>query len=388
MMRARGRAVAARSRSGGLGADEGRVVKFSDDNDNSRRCISGDAPHRTLNARGFPPGDPREAPLVAWLTATLGSDAFELAPAAADASFRRYFRISGLADGGTRIVMDAPPPQEDCRPYVRIAGMLREAGLNAPRIFAMDLDQGFLLIEDLGRQTYLQALTDANADALFLPALDALVRWQLASRPGALPEYDEAVLDREIQLFPDWYIARHLGITLSPAQRETLQNQFALIKRRNLAQAKVYVHRDYMPRNLMVSDPAPGVLDFQDALHGPISYDVACLFKDAFISWDEDRVLDWTIRYWEKAKKAGLPVPGDFATFFEDVEWMGLQRHLKVAGIFARINYRDGKPHYLADTPRFIGYIRGVAGRYDALAPLLRLLDELEAREVKVGYTF
>ncbi|MDX2219397.1 MAG: phosphotransferase [Burkholderiales bacterium] len=366
----------------------GRMVKFEHENDNNRRQVSGDAPHRMLNARVFPPGDPREAPLVEWLTSTLGTTAFELAPAAADASFRRYFRISGLPDGETRIVMDAPPPQEDCRPYVRIAGMLRDAGLNAPRIFATDVERGFLLIEDLGHQTYLQALTDDNADELFLPALDALVRWQLASRPGELPEYDEAVLDREIQLFPDWYIARHLGITLTPAQHDTLQSQFALIKRRNLAQAKVYVHRDYMPRNLMVSDPAPGVLDFQDALHGPISYDVACLFKDAFISWDEDRVLDWTIRYWEKAKKAGLPVPGDFASFFEDVEWMGLQRHLKVAGIFARINYRDGKPQYLADTPRFMGYIHGVAGRYDALSPLLRLLNELEAREVNVGYTF
>ncbi|MBL8517450.1 MAG: phosphotransferase [Betaproteobacteria bacterium] len=341
-----------------------------------------------MNARVFLPGDPREAPLLEWLTSTLGRTAFDLAPAAADASFRRYFRISGLPDGVTRIVMDAPPPQEDCRPFVRIAAMMREAGLNAPRIFAMDLERGFLLLEDLGRETYLQALNETNADSLFLPALDALVKWQLASRPGELPAYDEAVLDREIQLFPDWYIAKHLGITPTPAQNETLQSQFALIKRRNLAQASVYVHRDYMPRNLMVSDSPPGVLDFQDALYGPISYDVACLFKDAFISWEEDRVLDWTIRYWEKAKQAGLPVPVDFATFFEDVEWMGLQRHLKVAGIFARINYRDGKPQYLADTPRFIGYIRAVAGRYDALAPLLYLLDQWESREAKVGYTF
>lgn len=364
------------------------MVKFGYENDNNRRRLQADAPHSNLNARMFPPGDPREAPLVEWLTSTLGSTAFTLAPAAADASFRRYFRISGLSDGQTLIVMDAPPPQEDCRPYVRIAGMLRDAGLNAPRIFAMDLDRGFLLIEDLGRQTYLQALTEDNADDLFLPALDALVRWQLASREGELPAYDDSVLDREIQLFPDWYIAKHLGLELSPAQRDTLQNQFTLIKKRNLAQPRVYVHRDYMPRNLMVSDPSPGVLDFQDALHGPISYDVACLFKDAFISWDEERVLDWTIRYWERAKKAGLPVPPDFGAFYEDVEWMGLQRHLKVAGIFARINYRDGKPQYLADTPRFLGYIRGVAGRYTALSPLLRLLDELEAREVKVGYTF
>lgn len=368
------------------------MVKFKNGNDNNhdnnRRLSQADAPHGILNARVFPPGDPREAPLVDWLTSTLGSTAFTLAPAAADASFRRYFRISGLPDGVTRIVMDAPPPQEDCRPYVRIAGMLRDAGLNAPRIFAMDLERGFLLIEDLGNQTYLQALSEVNADDLFLPALDALVRWQLASRTGELPDYDEAVLDREIQLFPDWYIAKHLNVALTAGQRDSLQTQFALIKRRNLAQARVYVHRDYMPRNLMVSNPSPGVLDFQDALFGPISYDVACLFKDAFISWEDERVLDWTIRYWEQAKKAGLPVPADFGAFFEDVEWMGLQRHLKVAGIFARINYRDGKPQYLADTPRFIGYIRAVAGRYAALSPLLRLLDELETREVKVGYAF
>lgn len=362
------------------------MVRFRDEKHSFWRIP---APHSALNARVFLPDDPREVPLRNWLAKVLDGADYSIAPAAADASFRRYFRISGLADGVTRIVMDAPPPQEDCRPYVRIAGMLREAGLNAPRIFAMDLDQGFLLIEDLGHQTYLQALTEDNADGLFIPALDALVRWQLASKPGELPPYDESVLDREIQLFPDWYIARHRNMQLSDDQRNQLQRTFKHIIRRNLAQPSVYVHRDFMPRNLMVSNPSPGVLDFQDALYGPISYDVACLFKDAFVSWEEERVLDWTIRYWEKARKAGLPVPADFAQFFEDVEWMGLQRHLKVAGIFARICHRDGKPQYLQDAPRFIHYIRTVAGRYGALSPLLELIDEIEgAPAAQVGYTF
>jgi N-acetylmuramate 1-kinase len=362
------------------------MVRFRDEKDRKRRKH---APNSTLNARVFQPGDQREAPLRDWLASVLDGAEYSIAPAAADASFRRYFRISGLPDGATRIVMDAPPPQEDCRPYVRIAGMLREAGLNAPRIFAMDLERGFLLIEDLGYQTYLQALTSENADSLFIPALDALVRWQLASKPGELPPYDEAVLDREIRLFPDWYIARHRGVELNDDQRNQLDRTFKLIIRRNLAQPSVYVHRDFMPRNLMLSNPSPGVLDFQDALYGPISYDVACLFKDAFISWEEERVLDWTIRYWEKARKAGLPVPADFAQFFEDVEWMGLQRHLKVAGIFARICHRDGKPQYLQDAPRFLGYIRTVAGRYGALSPLLALIDEIEGEPaVRVGYTF
>ena len=214
------------------------------------------------------------------------------------------------------------------------------------------------------------------------------MRWQLASRPGELPPYDEALLRRELDLFPDWYVARHLNHELSPAQRDVLEAMFRRILASNLAQPVVYVHRDYMPRNLMVAAPNPGVLDFQDAVMGPIAYDVASLFRDAFISWEEERVIDWTIRYWERARRAGLPVAADFGSFWRDVEWMGLQRHLKVLGIFARINYRDGKPHYLADTPRFIGYVRSVARRYDELTPLARLLDELEGVAHRVGYTF
>jgi aminoglycoside/choline kinase family phosphotransferase len=270
---------------------------------------------------------------------------------------------------------------------VRVAGLMKEAGLHVPAVIAQDTDAGFLLLSDLGSTTYLAALNEQNADALFRDAIDALIRWQGASRPGVLPEYDDALLRRELALFPDWYLARHLELTLTPAQQEALQSVFSLIVASNLAQPRVYVHRDYMPRNLMLSDPNPGVLDFQDAVHGPITYDVASLFKDAFISWEEPRVLDWTVRYWEKARAAGLPVNPDFGEFYRDFEWMGLQRHLKVLGIFARICHRDGKPHYVRDTPRFLAYVRAVAQRYGALAPLLHLLDRIEEREPALGHT-
>ena len=331
--------------------------------------------------------DDRLSALEAWLRATLPGEPLRLEPASADASFRRYFRV--FLEGRTLIAMDAPPEREDSRPFVRIAALLRDAGLNAPQVIAQDLARGFLLLSDLGNHLYLAALREGgDVDRLFGDATTALVRWQLATRPGALPEYDEALLRRELTLFPDWYVARHAGITLTAAQRERLEGVFRLILERNLAQPCVYVHRDYMPRNLMVCDSNPGILDFQDAVHGPISYDVASLFRDAFISWDEERVLDGTIRYWEKARVAGLPVRPDFADFWRDVEWMGLQRHLKVLGIFARLNYRDGKPGYLADTPRFLGYVRHAARRYRDLAPLERLLDEIEGRQPRAGYTF
>jgi aminoglycoside/choline kinase family phosphotransferase len=227
-----------------------------------------------------------------------------------------------------------------------------------------------------------------NADRLFGDAIDALLRWQLASRPGILPPYDEALLRRELDLFPEWYVRRHLGTELSLQQKQSLEEIFRLIVSSNLAQANVYVHRDYMPRNLVLSEPNPGVLDFQDAVYGPITYDVASLFKDAFVSWEEQRVLDWTIRYWEKARGARLPVNPDFGEFYRDFEWMGLQRHLKVLGIFARIFHRDGKPAYVKDTPRFLGYVRAVAPRYASLSPLLHLLDQLEKSEPAIGYTF
>jgi N-acetylmuramate 1-kinase len=321
-------------------------------------------------------GDVRRAAVEAWLGRELRGAGFTLTPASEDASFRRYWRAT-LGDGRTFVAMDAPPDKEDCRPFVRVAGMLAAAGVHAPQVIAQDLAQGFLLLSDMGTRTYLQELNAANAPALFSDATDALVRWQLATRAGELPPYDEALLRREVSLFPDWYVGRHLNKQLSSGQAETLDKIFRLLIDSALAQPVVYVHRDYMPRNLMVCEPNPGVLDFQDAVLGPIAYDVVSLFRDAFISWDEQLQLDWTVRYWEKAKRAHLPVAADFGEFWRAFEWMGLQRHLKVLGIFARINYRDGKPKYLADTPRFLGYARSVAKRYQDLAPLVRLLDEL-----------
>jgi aminoglycoside/choline kinase family phosphotransferase len=336
--------------------------------------------------------EPRLQALQCWLAALpseLGLDAASLRPASADASFRRYFRLDARGvDGGTAIVMDAPPPQEDTRPFLRVAALLHEAGLNAPRVLAQDVQQGFLLLTDLGATTYLAALNEDNAGELFAAATGALIRWQLASRDGALPPYDEALLRRELDLFPQWYLGRHLGREPTPAQRQTLAALWRQLIDACLAQPRVFVHRDYMPRNLMVTEPAPGILDFQDAVAGPIAYDVVSLLRDAFVSWPEERVLDWAIRYWEGARRAGLPVAADFADFYRDFEWTGLQRHLKVLGIFARINYRDGKPQYLADTPRFIAYARAVARRYRPLAPLARLLDEIEEAKPQVGYTF
>jgi len=336
--------------------------------------------------------DPRLQALQDWLKrlpAELGLQPESLRPASADASFRRYFRLDarGVA-GGSAIAMDAPPPQEDTRPFLHVAALLHEAGLNAPRVLAQDVPQGFLLLTDLGTTTYLAALNEDNADELFEAATGALLRWQLASRADALPPYDEALLRRELDLFPEWYLGRHLGMQPSPVQRAMLEALWRQLVDSCLAQPRVFVHRDYMPRNLMVSQPAPGILDFQDAVVGPIAYDVVSLFRDAFVSWPEERVLDWSIRYWERARRAGLPVDADFADFYRAFEWTGLQRHLKVLGIFARIKYRDGKPQYLADTPRFVAYARAVARRYRPLAPLARLLDEIEGLRPQAGYTF
>ena len=320
--------------------------------------------------------DARRAALERWLATLFQGIRYSLTPASEDASFRRYWRVS-FDDGRSYVAMDAPPDKEDCRPFVRVARMLKDAGVHAPEVHAEDLGQGFLLLADLGTRTYLQEINEDNAALLFSDAVDALILWQLATRAGELPPYDEALLRRELNLFPEWYVSKHLRVALTAEQKQSLEQTFRLLVKSALAQPAVYVHRDYMPRNLMLTRPNPGVLDFQDAVHGPITYDVVCLFRDAFVSWDEARVLDWCVRYWEKAKRAGLPVNADFAEFWRSLEWMGLQRHLKVLGIFARINYRDGKPKYLQDTPRFVTYARAVTQRYQELRPLARLLDQL-----------
>ena len=321
----------------------------------------------------------RQQALQTWAGLALGVPAPVLEPASSDASFRRYFRTS--ARERSYILMDAPPPHEDCRPFVRIARLFQQAGMHVPEVLAADLERGFLLLSDLGKQTYLDVLDADNADRLFADAVTALIRCQLASRPGVLPEYDQALLHRELCLFPDWYIARHLGLTLTLSQGELLQQVFRVLEDSALAQAKVYVHRDFMPRNLMLSDPNPGVLDFQDAVYGPVTYDAVCLYKDAFLSWPEERVRDWRRGYWEQAQAAGLPVPGNYTEYERAFDWMGMQRHLKVIGIFARICHRDGKPHYLTDVPRFFAYLRGVGRLYKEFTSLLKLLDTLEAKQ-------
>lgn len=307
--------------------------------------------------------------------------AAELTSASSDASFRRYFRWQGA--GRTLIVMDAPPPQEDCRPFVKVAGMLAAAGVHVPRILAADVERGFLLLDDLGRQTWLEVLTADNADALFEQALQALVAIQKLPVDGQLPAYDDALLRRELQLFPDWYLQRHLGVELDAGQQALWRQVCDLLVGSALAQPRVLVHRDYMPRNLMLSSPNPGVLDFQDAVHGPVSYDVTSLFKDAFLSWPEERVLGWLQRYWRLAGEAGIELPADFAAFHRASDLMGVQRHLKVIGIFARICHRDGKPKYLADVPRFFAYIEAVLARRPELAALGELLASLPHQELQ-----
>ena len=316
---------------------------------------------------------------------------FVLEPASADASFRRYFRIT-LPDGSTRIIMDAPPEQEDCRPFLKVASLFRDAGVHVPDVYAEDLTHGFLLLSDLGKQTYLNVLNGDTAHRLYHHANAALVGIQLASQPGLLPDYDRALLTRELNLFPGWYVARHLGLALDETQLATLRSVFEKILINNLAQPKVFVHRDYHSRNLMISGDDypenPGIIDFQDAVYGPITYDLVSLYRDAYISWEEKEELDFVIRYWEMARQAGLPVHADFHDFYRDYEWMGAQRQIKVLGIFARLCYRDGKDGYLKDMPRVMAYLRRTCERYLELKPFARLLDQLENRHAAVGLTF
>jgi aminoglycoside/choline kinase family phosphotransferase len=352
------------------------------------------------------PDTQRQADFNNWLSTLESSHGLlpqSLRSASADASFRRYFRIDSTQ--GSRIIMDAPPDKEDCRPFAKVAHLMQEAGLHAPQVLAWDEARGFMLLSDLGAQTMMQVMQRDDPWAnqtVYLQAVDALIKWQLASRPDVLPTYDTALLRRELELFPEWYLTRHRGVAVEGDLRRTLDESFERIIQENLRWPSVFVHRDFMPRNLMISDAAPtlgtgvsslpptrlGVLDFQDAVYGPITYDIASLMRDAFLSWDEDFCLDITIRYWERARKAGLPVGNDFGDFYRGVEWMGLQRHLKVAGIFARLTLRDGKPQYLADTPRFITYLRATCERYRELKPLLRLIERAEGIVPVSGYVF
>lgn len=298
-----------------------------------------------------------------------------LTAASSDASFRRYFRWEGA--GRSFVVMDAPPPQENCKPFVDIAFLLAKSGINVPKIYAEDLERGFLLLNDLGNKTFLDVIDSENADALFSDALQALLAFQQLPMVAPLPSYDVALLRRELELFPEWYVKRELGIEFDTAQQQLWKDVSDLLIDSALAQPKVLVHRDYMPRNLMLSEPNPGVLDFQDAVYGPVTYDVTCLFKDAFLSWPEERVRGWLENYWQQASALNIPVQPDFEDFLRASDLMGVQRHLKVIGIFARICHRDGKPRYLADVPRFFSYIEAVVARRPELADLQVLLASL-----------
>jgi aminoglycoside/choline kinase family phosphotransferase len=363
-----------------------------------------DAPHSALDASPVSDvTDHRLAALRTWLAAQSLADGMRLdlsslAPASSDAGFRRYFRVQAdLPASGTDsisgtitlIAMDAPPPEKS-REFVQIQALMADAGVRVPTILSADVDHGFMLLSDLGNTSYLQALQADGADArgMMRSALDTLIQWQQASAAGVLPDYDDAFLRREMNLFPEWYLTRHLGLSIDDATRRMLDKVFDTLVDSALAQPKLFVHRDFMPRNLMVVDLSPAVIDFQDAVMGPATYDVVSLFRDAFLSWDEPFELDGIAWYWGRAKAAGLPVQPDFAQYYRELEWMGLQRHLKILGLFARLHYRDGKTRYLDDAPRFIAYARKVAGRYRELTPLARLLDKISGHEPSVGYTF
>jgi len=330
--------------------------------------------------------DSRLNTLCNWLKALQPSwqlDLDTLAPASADASFRRYFRIeSKNSDFGTLIIMDAPPQYEPLDAFIKVDSLLSEAGLNVPKILEQNITAGFLLLNDLGNKTYLAELNNETANHLYQDATDALIQMQLASKVDVLPNYDKALLQRELDLFPEWYLKKHIGIQLTDLQQTQVQKSFELIIENNVAQAKVYVHRDYHSRNLMVTaENNPGVLDFQDAVYGPITYDASSLWRDAYISWPEERVIDWVIKFWEQGRKVGLPMPDDFGQFYRDFEWMGLQRHLKILGIFARLFHRDGKNGYLKDIPLVLEYAITTANRYIELKPLARILEVTRAHQ-------
>ncbi|HXY05595.1 MAG TPA: phosphotransferase [Burkholderiaceae bacterium] len=348
------------------------------------------------------PHDERLEQLRNWLRALDGKFRLRLEtlrPASSDASFRRYFRVDTQSvsqdpqQASSYVAMDAPPAHEDCRPYVHVAHLLAEQHVSAPEIFAADLQQGFLLLSDFGSTTYADALTQPGVDVaeLYAQAIAALVRLQHSQPGSTLPPYDEQRLLFEMQLFPEWYLARHLGKEPTASEREVLHSTFGLLIEAAIGQSQVLVHRDYHCRNLMVlSAPQrnPGVLDFQDAVVGPISYDLVSLLRDAYVEWPEARQLDWAARYWQLARAAHLPVPERFDAFWRDLEWMGLQRSLKVLGIFARLYHRDGKSRYLADLPLVLRHTQRVVERYGAFSGLARLLDRVHERAAQTGLTF
>jgi aminoglycoside/choline kinase family phosphotransferase len=338
--------------------------------------------------------DARLALLTEWLSSLNLVETGSRRPASSDASFRRYFRLDVAPAlrgklGDTLIAMDAPPERENVPAFIHVQGLLHEAGVTVPAIVARDVERGFLLLSDLGTTTYLARLDADNAAFMYSDAVDALIKFQLHSQPGVLPEFDRAFALREMNLFPEWYINRHLGVTLTEAQQAQLDKAFETITANVLAQQQVFMHRDFHSRNLMFLDQGnPGVLDFQDAVYGPVTYDLGSLLRDAYIQWDEEIVLDWVVRYWQSAKQVGLPVNPDIDAFYRDFEFMALQRHLKILGIFCRLNYRDGKAIYMGDLPTVMDYVRKTANRYTELKPLIRLLDAIEGTAPQVGYTF
>ncbi len=347
-----------------------------------------------MNLVTNPGRDTRRDAMLQWLGVIAPSHSLDLStlePASADASFRRYFRLR--AGPGTAIVMDAPPSHEDCRPFVHVTRLLHDVALNVPRVLAQNLDDGFLLLSDLGRDTFYHAigegLDDARLQSMYRGALGALVRMQQASTTG-LAAFDARRLLDELSVFPEWYARTHCQAELTAVEQDALGSTFGMLVADNAAQPHVLVHRDFHSPNLMVGahDDAPGIIDYQDALAGPITYDIASLVMDARTTWEEPQQLDWAIRYWQAARSAGLPVGDDFAEFHRAYEWMGLQRNLRILGVFARLSHRDGKHHYLDHMPRVSAYVRQVAARYNVFRPLLRILDRLENRQAATGFTF
>lgn len=316
--------------------------------------------------------DNRESLRLAWARQALGDDNARLRRASVDAGQRSYWRSSGR--GPDRIVMDSPPLLEDVRPWLKMRDLLENGGVRVPQVLARDVDAGLLLLEDLGGPTLAQVLNNDNADAHFDAAITQLLRLQSVAPPADMGEFGEALLQRDAGLFEEWFLQRHLGLELDCGEVERLQLVQRQLMDNALSQAQVLTHRDFMPRNLMPTQPEPAVLDFQDCVRGPIAYDAASLFKDAFLSWPLARVDGWLAQYHRRAQAAGLPVPA-LQRFQRDADWLGVQRHLKILGIFARLHYRDEKSKYLLDAPRFIAYLDEVLPRYPQLQPLAGLLE-------------